>query len=165
MKKLLAALTAGVVALALGACSTAQQTQILTIAQQVNTQIGKMCAVYTPVSTDVETLYPTIADPKVAAGLAAVSGLCGANAAVDVSSLKTISQTTIPAAIKGLATAGLSAADQAKVGNLLMAANVFVAAAYAVYGTPAVATTPVAAATPASAPATASTPLAGAPLQ
>lgn len=139
MKRILAAFAAGFVALSLGACSTAQQTQVLNVAQQVNTQISKACAVYTPVSADIEVLYPTIADPKVAAGLAAVSGLCGANAAVDVTSLKTISQTTIPAAIKGLATAGLSAADQTKVGNLLMAVNVFVAAAYAVYGTPAVA--------------------------
>ena len=119
-------------------CSNMQQAQVLTVAQQVNTQIAKVCDVYNPVSTDIIALYPTIADPKVAAGLAAVAGLCGANAATDVTSLKTISQTVIPAAIKGLATAGLSAADQSKVGNILTIANIAVAAAYAVYGTPAV---------------------------
>jgi hypothetical protein len=116
-----AAVLVGVVALAFSAgCTTAQQAQVLTVAQQVNSQVAKACSVYTPVSADIEALYPTIANPKVAAGLAAVSGLCGANAAVDVTSLQTISQTTIPAAIKGLATAGLSAADQTKVGNLLV---------------------------------------------
>lgn len=154
MKKLFAALAAGIVALALGACSATQQTQVLTVAQQVNAQITKVCDVYNPVAQDVTALYPTIADPKVAAGIAAVAGLCGANAATDVASLQSISQTVIPAAIKGLATAGLSAADQTKIGGILTIANIAVAAAYAAYGTPT-----------AVAPVAASTPLAGVPLQ
>jgi hypothetical protein len=144
MLRTIAVVLVGAVAFAFAGCSATQQAQVLTVAQQVNAQIAKVCDVYTPVSDDVTALYPTIADPKVAAGIAAVAGLCGANAATDVTSLKTISQSVIPAAVKGLATAGLSAADQTKIGNLLTVANIAVAAAYAVYGTP-VATAPVAA--------------------
>jgi hypothetical protein len=147
MKRMLLIAAGLALSVALSACNPTQQAQVLTVAQQVNTQISKACAVYSPVSADIEALYPTVADPKVAAGLAAVSGLCGANASIDVASLQSISQTTIPAAIKGLATAGLSAADQTKVGNLLTAVNIFVAAAYAVYGTPVVAPASAASAT------------------
>ncbi|MGF6643103.1 hypothetical protein [Paraburkholderia sp. GAS82] len=135
----------------LAACTAAQQTQALTVAQQVNAQIAKVCDVYNPIAADVTALYPTVSSPDVLLGMSAVAGLCGANAATDVASLQTISQTVLPAAVKGLATAGLSAADQSKIGNLLTVANLAVAAAYAVYGTPTAApaaSSPVAASAP-----------------
>jgi len=146
--KSLYAFLAGVVLLALGACSTAQQTQVLTVAQQVNQQITKVCDVYNPIAADVTALYPTVTNPDVALGMSAVAGLCANNAAINVTSLQTISQTVLPAAVKGLATAGLSAADQTKIGNLLTIANLAVAAAYAAYGTP-VAVAPAATSSPA----------------
>jgi hypothetical protein len=136
MFRTIAVILAGAVAFAFAGCSATQQAQTLTVVQQVNAQITKACDVYNPIAADVTALYPTIVDPKVAAGIAAVAGLCGANAATDVASLQTISQSVLPAAVKGLATAGLSAADQTKIGNLLTIANLAVAAAYAVYGTP-----------------------------
>jgi hypothetical protein len=136
-----AAVLAGVVALALSACSATQQAQVLTVAQQVNAQVAKVCAVYNPIAADVTALYPTVTSPDVLMGMSAVAALCANNAAIDVTSLKTISQTVLPAAVKGLATAGLSAADQTKIGNLLLIANVAVAAAYAAYGVPVIGTT------------------------
>lgn len=135
MKRIL--LAAGIAAsLAFAGCTPPQQTQALTIVQRVNAQISKICAVYNPIATDVTALYPTVTNPDVLMGMSAVAGLCANNAAINVTSLQTISQTVLPAAVKGLATAGLSAADQTKIGNLLTLANLAVAAAYAVYGTP-----------------------------
>ncbi|CAN0620341.1 conserved exported protein of unknown function [Burkholderia multivorans] len=164
MKKLL--LAAGLAAsIFFAACTTAQQDRVLTVAQQVNAQVVKACAVYKPVAADIQAIY--VVDPKVQTALGAVNGLCTANAATDITSLQTLSQTTLPAAIKGLATAGLGVADQQKIGSLLTAVNVFIAAAYAVHGTPTVLTSAVAAsgAPVASAPTPVSTPLAGSAIQ
>ncbi|SDH08598.1 hypothetical protein SAMN05216466_10748 [Paraburkholderia phenazinium] len=146
MFRTIAVVLAGAVAFAFAGCSAPQQAQVLTVAQQVNAQITKVCDVYNPIAADVTALYPTVTNPDVALGMSAVAGLCANNAAINVTSLQTISQTVLPAAVKGLATAGLSAADQTKLGNLLTIANLAVAAAYAAYGTPTAAAAPAASA-------------------
>ncbi|MBN3811718.1 hypothetical protein [Paraburkholderia sp. Ac-20347] len=94
MKKILAAFAAGVVALALGACSSTQ----LTTAQQLFTSD---CAV---VNADLQalttsTLLTADQQSKVADLLTANKAVCSAVASADVSTLKSIHDSLLPAAI------------------------------------------------------------------
>lgn len=152
--KYLHAFLAGVVLLALGACSTAQQAQVAAVATTINGQVAKACSVFQPVSTDVVALYAL--NPKVDAAIDGVKALCVANAAIDPTSVRTLSETTLPAAIKALASIpGLATAQIQQVGGVLTLINATLAIGLQVYAIP----------TAAAAPVAASTPLAGAPLQ
>lgn len=149
-------LAAGLVAaISFAGCSALQQQQVATVAATVNGQVAKACAVFKPVATDVTALYAL--NPKVDAAIDGITALCVANAAIDPSSVQTLSETTLPAAIKALASIpGLTVAQVQQVGGVLTVINTTLAIGLQVYST----------ATPtASAPAAASTPLNGAPLQ
>ncbi|RKR46339.1 hypothetical protein [Paraburkholderia sp. BL17N1] len=153
MKKLFAAFAAGVVALALCACSAVQQAKVATVATTINGQVAKACSVFKPLSTDVVALYAL--NPKVDAAIDGINALCVANAAIDPSTVQTLSETTLPAAIKALASIpSLTAAQIQQVGGALTLVNTTLAIGLQVYAVPT-----------ASAAAAASTPLAGAPLQ
>ncbi|MFP4891498.1 hypothetical protein [Paraburkholderia sp. EG304] len=157
MKKILAAFAAGLVALALGACTTAQQTKVAAVATTINGQVKKACSVFQPVSSDVAALYAL--NPKIDAAIDGINALCVANAAIDPSTVETLSGTTLPAAIKALASIpGLTVAQINQVGGVLTVINTTLAIGLQVYA-PAV-STPAA-----SAAAAASMPLAGTPLQ
>ncbi|MFM0243757.1 hypothetical protein [Paraburkholderia sediminicola] len=155
MKSKLMLLAAGFVAVAFAGCTALQQQQVATVATTINGQVAKACSVFKPVSTDVTALYAL--NPKVDAAIDGITALCVANAAIDPSSVQTLSETTLPAAIKALASIpGLTVAQVQQVGGVLTVINTTLAIGLQVYST----------ATPtASAPAAASTPLAGAPLQ
>lgn len=110
---------------------------------EVKAQVVKACTVFEPVSASVEALY--VLDPKVLAVGTALKGLCAAQDAIDPTNLKTLVNSTIPAAL-----AALKGMAPPAVSDALLLAQVALAAALAAYGTPTVA--PV----PASAPAAAS---------
>jgi len=119
----------------LGACANAPA-----VAASAQAKVAKACTVFQPVAVDAAALYNL--DPKVDAAIAAVNGLCAANAAVDPTSLQTIVNSTIPAAIAALKTLPITAAQQTQVGNGLMLVNVALAAALAAYGPVPAAATP-----------------------
>ncbi|WP_321905102.1 hypothetical protein [Paraburkholderia tropica] len=94
MKKILAALAAGVVALSLGACSSTQ----LSTAQQLFTSD---CSV---VNADLQalttsTLLTSDQQSKVSDLLTANKAVCSSVASADVSTLKSIHDSLLPAAI------------------------------------------------------------------
>ena len=110
---------------------------------EVKAQVQKACSVFTPVSASVEAMY--VLDPKILALGAGVKGVCAAQDAIDPTNLKTLVNSTFPAAL-----AALKGVASPAVSDALLIAQVALAAALAAYG-------PVATPTlPASAPAAAS---------
>lgn len=104
-------------------CSAPAQQKVSDVAVNINTQVNKACAVFEPVALDAQLLYSL--DPKVDLAINAMKGLCGANAAIDPTSVQTLAKTTIPAAIQALA--GVTGVDPKivqGVGNALTLANV-----------------------------------------
>ncbi|SDR37837.1 hypothetical protein SAMN05443245_5272 [Paraburkholderia fungorum] len=94
MKKIIAAFAAGIVALALGACSTSQ----LSTAQQL---FASDCSV---VNADLQalstsTLLNADQQGKITQLLTANKAVCSAVASADVSTLKNINDSLLPAAI------------------------------------------------------------------
>lgn len=137
MKKML--LAAGVVAsVALTGCANAPVTP-----SALKTQVVKACMVFQPVSASVEAMYAV--DPKLMAVGAGLRGLCAAQDAIDPTSVVTLVNSTIPAALAALkGAAGLPADQIAVVSNALLIANVALSAGLAAYG-PAPASAPIAA--------------------
>ncbi|NVI06343.1 hypothetical protein [Paraburkholderia youngii] len=157
MKKLMLFAAGLVTSISLGACTTAQQAKVATVATTINGQVNKACAVFNPVASDVAALYAL--DQKVDAAIDGVKALCVANAAIDPSTVETLSETTLPSAIKALASIpGLTVGQINQVGGVLTVINTTLAIGLQVYA-PAV-STPAA-----SAAAAASTPLASTPLR
>lgn len=116
---------------------------------EVKAQVVKACTVFQPVSASVEAMY--VLDPKILALGTGVRGLCAAQDAIDPTNLKTLVDSTFPAAL-----AALKGAAPPAVADALLIAQVALSAALAAYGpVPAATTTPA---------APASSPLAGAPL-
>jgi outer membrane murein-binding lipoprotein Lpp len=147
MKRML--LAAGIAAcLAFAGCSTAQQAQVAAVATNINAQVAKACGVYQPVATDAQALYQL--NPDVDLVIDGLNGLCAANATINPSTVQTLAKTTIPAAIKALATtAGISPALAQEIGGALTVANVALNIAVQTYvttpATPAAASAPAAA--------------------
>jgi len=153
MKKILAAFAAGFVALALGACSTAQQSDATAKLAQLQTVVNNGCLVIQPTLVAVAALDPAVSAAATANGL-----FCAAAGAITVTSVQSLISTGIPAIEQAITASTLVPADQKPL--IVAAIGVFqltVTNALAVYSS--------AASAPASAPVAASTPLAGAPLQ
>ncbi|ARK42663.1 hypothetical protein BOC60_20515 [Burkholderia pseudomallei] len=140
-------LAAGVIAsIALAGCANAPVTPAT-----LKTQVVKACTVFEPVSASVEAMYSI--DPKLMAVGAGLRGLCAAQEAIDPTSVMTLVNSTIPAALAALkGVAGLPGDQVKAVSDALLIANIALSAGLAAYG-------------PVVAPVAASTPLAGAPLQ
>lgn len=164
MKKLFAALAAGLVALALSACGTTQPVQ-LTPAQ--------FFAIACPPVQQALTLAPTLGaaiPANVQAQLPAATKLanttCAVGATVSTASVQQFVSTAIPAA-NAIAQAApdnvLSSDQKQKIAGFALLAELVVDTATAIATNAAAAQ--AASAPAASAPAAASTPLAGAPLQ
>ncbi|RQR87748.1 MULTISPECIES: hypothetical protein [unclassified Burkholderia] len=147
MKKLFAALAAGLaVPVLFAGCANAPVNPAM-----LKTQVVKACTVFQPVSASVEAMYAI--DPKLMAVGAGLRGLCAAQDAIDPTSVVTLVNSTIPAALAALKGAAGLPGDQVKaVSDALLIANIALSAGLAAYG-------------PAVAPVAASTPLAGAPLK
>jgi hypothetical protein len=107
----------------LGACSATQQAKVQTIAVDINTAVKNACNVWTPVALDAQTLYTV--DPKVALAINGVNGLCAANANINPTSVQTLAQTTIPAAVAALGgVTGINPDTVKAVGAALTLANI-----------------------------------------
>jgi hypothetical protein len=159
MKKIHAAFAAGVVALALGACSTAQQADASAKLAQLQTLVSNGCMVVQPTLAEVALL-----DPSIAAAAAANGVFCSTAGAITATSVQSLISTGIPAIEKAVGASTLIPADQklavmAALGVLQLTAT----NALAVFGN----ATPVPSVTeaPASGVSAASTPLAGEPLK
>jgi hypothetical protein len=126
MKMLLAV---GVVAsVAFAGCANAPVTPA-----DLKAQVVKACTVFEPVSASVEAMY-TI-DPKIMAVGAGLRGVCAAQEAIDPTSIATLVNSTIPAALAALkGAAGVPAEQIAAVSNALLIANVALSAGLAAYG-------------------------------
>ncbi|WCM21340.1 hypothetical protein NDK50_07805 [Paraburkholderia bryophila] len=148
-------LAAGLVAsIALGACSTAQQTSASADLAKLQAIVTNGCLVVQPTLMAVAAVDPVVSTAATANGL-----FCATAGAITVTSVQTLVSTGIPAIEQAVAASTLIPANQKPL--VMAALGVFqltVVNALAVYGQ-------ASAATPASAPAAASTPLAGAPLQ
>jgi hypothetical protein len=114
-------------------CSTTAQQNVSTVATNVQTQVKKACGVWGgAVALDAMVLYSF--DPKVDLAINSVNALCQANAIVDPSSVQTLAQTTIPAAITALGSVTGVNPDMVKaVGGALTLASIFLNAAVATY--------------------------------
>jgi hypothetical protein len=140
--KRIAAVLAGVVALALSACvSTGTQTQTpAQVLANVHTQAVKLCAIATPTLASLEAMKPQMT-PVMAADLdkasPIVASACSASAA-PVASVQDLVNVAVPAAIKIIAASPMKDADKTAVEIALTAASVGVSAALAQYA-PAVA--------------------------
>ncbi|MEM5294259.1 hypothetical protein VSR82_07935 [Burkholderia sp. JPY481] len=116
-------------------CTPPQQAQVASAATAINAQVKKACSVFNPVADDVTALYAL--NPKVDAAIDGVKALCVANASIDPTSVQTLSDTTLPAAIKALASLpGITAAQIQQVGGILTLVNTTLAIGLQVYGQP-----------------------------
>ena len=116
-----AALVAAAVLLA--GCGTAPMQNVAAF----KAQVVRACEVYTPVSQSVEALYAL--DPKVVAVGSALRGVCSAQDSIDPTNLKTLVDSTIPAALAAIKGAALP-----EVTNALLLVQVALSAALAAYG-------------------------------
>ncbi|MBB5414132.1 hypothetical protein [Paraburkholderia atlantica] len=143
MKKILAALAAGVVALSLGACSTTQQADASAKLAQLQTVVNNGCLVIQPTLVAVAALDPVVATAATANGL-----FCATAGAINVASVQSLISTGIPAIEQAITASTLVPAEQKPI--IIAAIGVFqltVANAVAVYGN-AAATAPAAASAP-----------------
>jgi hypothetical protein len=150
MKKLIAALAAGIVALALGACSTTQQADASAKLAQLQQVVANGCMVVQPSLIAAAAIDPTISVAATANGL-----FCATAGAINVASTQTLVSTGIPAIEKAVTDSALIPAEQKPL--IVAALGVFqltVANALMVYDN-------AQAAAPASAPAVAPDPASG----
>jgi hypothetical protein len=143
MKKILAAFAAGLVALSLGACSTAQQADASTKLAQLQTIVTNGCLVVQPTLMAVASVDPVVATAATANGL-----FCATAGAISVASVQSLISTGIPAIEKAVTDSTLIPANQKPI--VMAGLGVFqltVVNALAVYGN-AAATAPAAASAP-----------------
>lgn len=133
MKKLFAAFAAGVVALALGACSTAQQAAATGDLAKLQTTIVNGCMVVQPTLSAVAAIDPTVA------AVAAANGLfCTAAGSITVTSVQSLVSTGIPTMEQAITASTVIQANQKPI--IIAAIGVFqltVMNALSVYGAPA----------------------------
>ncbi|AOZ06681.1 hypothetical protein [Cupriavidus malaysiensis] len=156
MKKLMLLCAAGIVALvSLAGCAGAPQA-----ATTFQAQVVKACAVVQPTLQSVQAM--TVDDPAKQVILAQLvkdnGAVCAAGASVDASSVQSLVNTSVPAAIQVVGLLPLDPAARSGVQIGLMAFQVALAAALAQYGAPA----PSSTLAPASAPAAPAAAVAGA---
>lgn len=135
MKRML--LAAGFAALAiLAGCSTAQQADVAQKAQFLQTQVTKACSVVQPTLLSIKAME--VADPAqeaVFSTLADLNGkVCVAGAAVDPSSVSTLINTSIPAALQVVALVPMDPATKMGVQVGLIAFQTALSAALVQYG-------------------------------
>jgi len=150
MKKLIAALAAGIVALALGACSTTQQADASAKLAQLQQVVANGCLVVQPSLVAAAAIDPAISAAATANGL-----FCATAGAINVASIQSLVSTGIPAIEKAVTDSTLIPAEQKPL--IVAALGVFqltVANALMVYQNAA------AASAPASEPVVASEPVA-----
>lgn len=152
MKKIFAAFAAAVVALALGACSTAQQADASAKLAQLQTIVNNGCMVVQPALVATAAIDPAVSAAATANGL-----FCTAAGAITVTSAQSLVSTGIPAIEQAVNASTLIPANQKPV--IIAALGVFqltVTNALAVYGQAAATAVPVSAPAAASAPVAAS---------
>ncbi|QCP50139.1 hypothetical protein FAZ95_13710 [Trinickia violacea] len=151
-------IAAGLLLLAqITACSTAAQQKFAAVIGDIQTRVGNACAFFNPVATDAQMLYTL--DPDVDLAIDDMKALCATNATIDASTVQTLAQTTIPVAVKKLASMpNVSPSLKQEIGGALTLANGALNAAATTYApaTPTAASAPEAASTP---------PAGGAPIQ
>jgi hypothetical protein len=143
MKKIIAAFAAALAALALGACSTAQQSNASTKLAQLQTVVGNGCLVVQPALVAVAALDPAVSVAATANGL-----FCATAGAITVTSVQSLISTGIPAIEKAITDSALVPAEQKPI--IIAAISVFqltAVNALAVYSN-AAAATPAAASAP-----------------
>jgi hypothetical protein len=145
MKRFSMLLAAGFVALALAACGSTPVQQPAQIAAQVKDQVVKACAVVQPTLLSLQAL--TAADPAKQALFAEIvkdnAAVCAGSATIDTASITSLINSSIPAAIQGVALLPIDPATKTGIQIGLIAFQTALSAAVAQYGTPAAA--PVAA--------------------
>lgn len=151
MKKILAAFAACVVALALGACSTAQQATASADLAKLQAVVVNGCMVVQPTLTAVAVVDPTVAAAATANGL-----FCATAGAITVTSVQSLVSTGIPAIEQAVTASTLIPASQKPLVTAALGLfQMTVSNALAAYSNASAAT---AAVVPASAPAAASAP-------
>jgi len=135
MKRML--LAAGIAAcIAFSGCSTTQQADVAQKAQFLQTQVAKACAVVQPTLLSVKAME--VADPTQEATVAALADLngkvCVAGAAVDPSSVSTLINTSIPAALQVISLVPMDPATKMGVQIGLIAFQTALSAAMVQYG-------------------------------
>lgn len=136
MKKILAALAAGLVALAfLGGCTAAQQQTAETLAANAKTQVSNACSVVQPVLLNLSASAP--GDANLALLSADNGKLCAAVTALDATSVQSLINTVIPQAIGLAALLPIDAATQTSIQIALGAASLALSNWLIVYGQPA----------------------------
>jgi hypothetical protein len=150
MKKIFAALAAGLVALAfLAGCTAAQQQSIDALAANAKSQVSQACTIVQPVLLNLSASAPGDANLAL---LAADNGkLCAAVTALDPTSVQSLVNTVIPQAIGLAALLPIDAATQTTVKIALGAASLALSNWLLVYGQPAATATPAPAASGAAA--------------
>jgi hypothetical protein len=152
MKKILAAFAAGVVAFALGACSTAQQQNAQQVLAKLQTDVVGACTVFQATEPSVQIFIAT--DPTANAVVTGVNLACTASSTINVTSISALVSTSIPAAIVAVnASTVIPAAQKPAIIGALTALNVALSTALVVYNQNAPAVVPT---SPASAPVAAS---------
>ncbi|KWO62540.1 hypothetical protein [Burkholderia territorii] len=156
MKKIFAALAAGLVALSLGACSSTQQQSATAALAKLQTDVANGCTVVEPTLQSVAAFDPAVVTAATANGL-----FCATASAITITSTQSLIGSGIPAIEQAVAASTLIPADQKAV--IVASLGVFqltVTNALAAYGKATVTAAPASGAS-----AAASTPLAGVPLQ
>jgi hypothetical protein len=141
MKKLIAALAAGIVALALCACSTTQQADASAKLAQLQQVVANGCMIVQPSLIAASAIDPAISVAATANGL-----FCATAGAINVASIQTLVSTGIPAIEKAVTDSALIPAEQKPL--IVAALGVFqltVANALMVYQNAAAATAPASA--------------------
>jgi outer membrane murein-binding lipoprotein Lpp len=117
-------------------CSTAQQADVAQKAQFLHAQVAKACSVVQPTLLSVKAME--VADPAqeaVFSTLADLNGkVCTAGAAVDPSSVSTLINTSIPAALQVVALVPMDPATKMGVQIGLIAFQTALSAALVQYG-------------------------------
>ncbi|WP_042588767.1 hypothetical protein [Burkholderia sp. MSHR3999] len=161
MKKIFAALAAGLVALSLGACSTIQQQSATAAFAKLQADVASGCMIVEPTLLSVAAF-----DPEVAAAATANGLFCATASAITTTSTQSLIGSGIPAIERAITGSALIPADQKPI--VVAALGVFqltVTNALAAYGKATVTAAPASGASAGSAPAAPSTLLTGAPLQ
>ncbi|NML34969.1 hypothetical protein [Paraburkholderia antibiotica] len=146
MKRIMLLAAGLVLSIALGACSTAQQTSATADLAKLQAIVSNGCLVVQPTLTAVAALDPVVATAATANGL-----FCATAGAITVTSVQSLISTGIPAIEKAITDSTLVPAEQkpiiiAAIGVFqLTAVNALAVYSNAAAATPAAASAPVAA--------------------
>ncbi|SOE82093.1 hypothetical protein SAMN05446927_5404 [Caballeronia arationis] len=144
MKKFVLLCVASIVALVLAACGSVSVQSPTQIASAVQSQVVKACAVVQPTLLSVQAM--TVADSSQQAVLAQLvkdnAAVCSGGATIDTTTVASLINTSIPAAIQVVTLLPIDPAAKTGVQIGLIAFQTALSAAVAQYGAPTAAPAP-----------------------